>query len=37
MFLVPFQPTANVDNLLPSSWYLTHIDDMFKRYYAQKN
>ncbi|XP_060844573.1 hydroxymethylglutaryl-CoA synthase 1-like [Rhopalosiphum padi] len=32
----PFEPTSNVDNLFPDSWYLTHIDSTFKRYYAQK-
>ncbi|XP_015376005.1 PREDICTED: hydroxymethylglutaryl-CoA synthase 1-like isoform X1 [Diuraphis noxia] len=32
----PFEPTSNVDNLFPDSWYLTHIDSSFKRYYARK-
>lgn len=36
LFVAPFEPTSNVDNLLPDSWYLTHIDSTFKRYYAQK-
>jgi len=35
-FVAPFEPTSNVDNLFPDSWYLTHIDSTFKRYYAQK-
>jgi len=36
LFVAPFEPTSNVDDLFPESWYLTHIDSTFKRYYAQK-
>ncbi|XP_025414651.1 hydroxymethylglutaryl-CoA synthase 1-like isoform X3 [Sipha flava] len=31
----PFEPTTNIEDLFPGSWYLTYIDSMFRRYYSQ--
>jgi len=33
----PFEPSTNIEELFPNSWYLTHIDNTFKRYYKQNN
>lgn len=30
---VPFYSKSNIDELFSGSWYLTHIDSTFKRYY----
>lgn len=34
-FIAPFEPLMNIEELFPNSWYLTHIDKTFKRYYKQ--
>lgn len=31
-----FQPAGSVDTLVPGTYYLTNIDDMFRRHYAIK-
>lgn len=32
--LAPYTPTASIDALLPGTYYLTHVDEMFRRTYA---
>lgn len=31
-----YTPSGNVDNLFPGTYYLTKVDDMFRREYAIK-
>ncbi|KAJ1526810.1 hypothetical protein ONE63_008380 [Megalurothrips usitatus] len=32
--LAPYTPSAPIDNLLPGTYYLTHVDEMYRRTYA---
>lgn len=32
--LAPYTPTASIDLLLPGTYYLTHVDEMYRRTYA---
>eukprot|EP00794_Sanderia_malayensis_P007686 gene7686-8523_t len=34
--LSDYEPSASVDNLWPATYYLTHVDKQFRRFYARK-